>query len=74
MAFDFNFGFRKVVPMDEQERQEFLIELRKEREEVKTQLLQDVARLEGKMSASTKISQSDVYDLLCIVRGLLERR
>lgn len=76
MAFDFNFAFgkRKVATMDENERQERLAELRKEREEVKQLLLQDVARLEGRMGASTKVNQSDVYDLLCIVRGILERR
>jgi len=60
--------------MDELERQERLRELKAEREETKQRLLQDVARLEGKMSATTKVSQSDVYDLLCIVRGVLERK
>lgn len=60
--------------MDEIDRLERLAELRREREEVKQQLLQDVARLEGKMSETTKVQQSHVYDLLCLVRQVIERR
>lgn len=60
--------------MDEIERQERLAELKKEREETRQQLLQEVARLEGKMGVSTKLDQTHVYDLLCIVRGILERK
>jgi hypothetical protein len=37
-------------------------------------LLQELSVLEGKMSATTKVDQGHVYDLLCIVRELVNRR
>lgn len=40
--------------------------------ENKSNLLQEIARLEGKMSGTTKVDQSQVYDILCIVRTIVE--
>ena len=45
----------------------------KEKEQDRSALLQDIARLEGKMSTTTKVDQTQVYDLLNIVRTLVER-
>lgn len=60
--------------LEEELRQERLETLRAERLELRIQLLQELSVLEGKMSATTKVDQGHVYDLLCIVRELVNRR
>jgi hypothetical protein len=44
------------------------------RERERTQLLEEISHLEGKMSATTKVDQSQVYDLLAIVRRIVENQ
>lgn len=44
------------------------------KERDRSDLLQAVARLEGTMSATSKVEQSHLYDLLCIVRQAIENR
>jgi len=60
--------------LDEIQRQERLTKLQADRLETKIQLLQELSLLEGKMSVSTKVDQGHIYDLLCIVRELVNRR
>ena len=47
--------------------------LEADRLELRIQLLQELSVLEGKMSVSTAVEQGHLYDLLCIVRELVNR-
>jgi len=60
--------------LEEELRQERLREIQASRLDLRIQLLQDLSVLEGKMSESTKVDQGHIYDLLCIVRELVNRR
>ena len=60
--------------LDEIQRQERLTKLQADRLDLRIQLLQELSVLEGKMSVSTKVDQGHIYDLLCIVRELVNRR
>jgi len=60
--------------LEEELRQERLREIQASRLDLRIQLLQELSVLEGKMSVSTKVEQGHIYDLLCIVRELVNRR
>jgi len=60
--------------LEEELRQERLREIQASRLDLRIQLLQELSVLEGKMSVSTKVDQGHIYDLLCIVRELVNRR
>jgi len=60
--------------LEEELRQERLREIQASRLDLRIQLLQELSVLEGKMSESTKVDQGHIYDLLCIVRELVNRR
>ena len=62
------------LSLQEELRAERLREIQADRLELKIQLLQELSVLEGKMSVSTKVDQGHVYDLLCVVRSLVNRR
>lgn len=60
--------------LEDELRQERLRELQADRLDLRISLLEELSVLEGKMSVSTKVDQGHVYDLLCIVRQLVNRK
>lgn len=46
----------------------------KRKEQARSELLQSVSRLEGSMSATSKVEQGHLFDLLMIVRAVIEQR